>query len=102
MTFLPGLTPCFADEVAHAGMSAFRKGAGPRLYVGGVPEIVNEAMIRKHFSVWGEVRPTGQLDTSPVRMAVMMSQDFGVSYPMPVLIHALCSCAGRRRLLSKR
>ena len=40
---------------AAAHSAAF--GEGPRIYVGGVPDLVTVAMVRDHFSRWGVVRP---------------------------------------------
>lgn len=40
---------------AAAQSAAF--GEGPRIYVGGVPDLVTVAMVRDHFSRWGVVRP---------------------------------------------
>ena len=31
------------------------QGAGPRIYVGGIPNAVSETMVRKYFSSWGKV-----------------------------------------------
>ena len=36
---------------------AVPQGAGPRIYVGGIPNAVSETMVRKYFSNWGKVRP---------------------------------------------
>jgi hypothetical protein len=36
--------------------SAVPQGAGPRIYVGGIPNAVSETMVRKYFSNWGKVR----------------------------------------------
>ena len=42
--------------------SAAPQGAGPRIYVGGIPNAVSETMVRKYFSNWGKVRsPTQHL-----------------------------------------
>lgn len=38
---------------ASASSAAF--GEGPRIYVGGVPDLVTVAMVRDHFSRWGAV-----------------------------------------------
>ncbi|KAL0048522.1 hypothetical protein WJX82_005027 [Trebouxia sp. C0006] len=35
--------------------SAVPQGAGPRIYVGGIPNAVSETMVRKYFSNWGKV-----------------------------------------------
>ncbi|DBA89087.1 TPA: hypothetical protein ACH3X1_016264 [Trebouxia sp. C0004] len=34
--------------------SAVPQGAGPRIYVGGIPNAVSETMVRKYFSNWGK------------------------------------------------
>lgn len=39
-----------------AGASSAAFGEGPRIYVGGVPDLVTVAMVRDHFSRWGVVR----------------------------------------------
>lgn len=43
-----------AAAAAAASRGAF--GEGPRIYVGGVPDLVTVAMVRDHFSRWGVVR----------------------------------------------
>lgn len=35
--------------------STVPQGAGPRIYVGGIPNAVSETMVRKYFSNWGKV-----------------------------------------------
>ena len=35
--------------------SSIPKGAGPRIYVGGIPNAVSETMVRNYFSNWGKV-----------------------------------------------
>lgn len=48
--------------------SAVPQGAGPRIYVGGIPNAVSETMVRKYFSNWGKVRPlTGSKQFSQYR-----------------------------------
>lgn len=48
--------------------SAVLQGAGPRIYVGGIPNAVSETMVRKYFSNWGKVRPlTGSKQFSQYR-----------------------------------
>lgn len=43
------------SAAAAASRGAF--GEGPRIYVGGVPDLVTVAMVRDHFSRWGVVGP---------------------------------------------
>ena len=38
-----------------AARSGLPQGAGPRIYVGGIPNAVSETMVRKYFSNWGKV-----------------------------------------------
>jgi hypothetical protein len=42
--------------LAGAAASSAAFGEGPRIYVGGVPDLVTVAMVRDHFSRWGVVR----------------------------------------------
>ena len=35
--------------------SSIPKGAGPRIYVGCIPNAVSETMVRNYFSNWGKV-----------------------------------------------
>ena len=41
---------------AARGRSSVPQGAGPRIYVGGIPNAVSETMVRNYFSNWGKVR----------------------------------------------
>lgn len=51
-----------ASEGGSGLRSAVPQGAGPRIYVGGIPNAVSETMVRKYFSNWGKVRsPTQHL-----------------------------------------
>lgn len=38
----------------RAGAGAIQ-GAGPRIYVGGIPTAVSETMVKNYFSNWGKV-----------------------------------------------
>ena len=40
---------------AGSGRPGVLQGAGPRIYVGGIPNAVSETMVRNYFSNWGKV-----------------------------------------------
>ena len=42
-------------ESSAASRSSLPQGAGPRIYVGGIPNAVSETMVRKYFANWGKV-----------------------------------------------
>lgn len=42
-------------ESSGASRSGLPQGAGPRIYVGGIPNAVSETMVRKYFANWGKV-----------------------------------------------
>lgn len=44
-------------ENSGASRSSLQQGAGPRIYVGGIPNAVSETMVRKYFANWGKVGP---------------------------------------------
>lgn len=50
-----GSGPTLPDS-SNASRSSLPQGAGPRIYVGGIPNAVSETMVRKYFANWGKVR----------------------------------------------
>lgn len=51
---MPG-TGSVPAESSAASQSRLPQGAGPRIYVGGIPNAVSETMVRKYFAIWGKV-----------------------------------------------
>ncbi|KAL3141690.1 hypothetical protein ABBQ32_004377 [Trebouxia sp. C0010 RCD-2024] len=49
-----GSGPTLPDS-SNASRSSLPQGAGPRIYVGGIPNAVSETMVRKYFANWGKV-----------------------------------------------
>ena len=56
LSYLAQLGVAAGGGAAAAGGSSAAFGEGPRIYVGGVPDLVTVAMVRDHFSRWGVVR----------------------------------------------
>lgn len=42
-------------DSSNLARPSISQGAGPRIYVGGVPNAVSETMVKKYFSNWGKV-----------------------------------------------
>ena len=59
--------------------SSIPKGAGPRIYVGGIPNAVSETMVRNYFSNWGKVCCcVAVMATWKLLMLAMLWQNRGV------------------------
>lgn len=50
-----GQGPDVGTSDAGSGRPGVLQGAGPRIYVGGIPNAVSETMVRNYFSNWGKV-----------------------------------------------
>lgn len=75
--------------------SAVPQGAGPRIYVGGIPNAVSETMVRKYFSNWGKVRSlTGSKQYSQCRSVKFVP----VTCPLPWL----CAVSQMQCILGNR